>query len=1248
MIHPSHEMIVLGLLSLFATATGTEVKQNTSIEEVGNLKRCPKIRLPCSWSKKCFSFSAVKKLHYISPDNLKGPENFRNFSALREKMKSKHLRIRAARHWFGIAGFFTYPTYVINQLLYAEKLGLIGDKAPFVYMPETHHYFTSCTEGGKPGREFYSQWFEPISNVKYTEVKETDIWEFSQLTIESIHHNRHVVHSYPYQLEGNRITDDTGTHKWITCMRARARGVIEKYISIKPSLLHEANRISRSKFGTSPVIGVHMRGTDKWINKQVHPLRYIVEIEDFLKANPNGKIFLATDDSRFLAITKEKFPELVAIDAMRKPHNIIFDDKVDKNQKTKDVLIDSLVLASSATLVKSWSAVSEFSVYFHMKYNKKTPLTVVDLQLNKQGKKIHKSEICDKGDISKLIRYRPHKWEGKEVNISTGTHHNTAHRTKIPEEQKHAEVEVDAKTGCPIATPRIRSMPELRRILKTVSCSRMCTAFRTRRMGTTPHSNMTGSKTIVAVIGHYHEKLHWASLQPICYISMEKYEHGRSLNGTDPSVVTPNKANADSSFLKFFVEAYSFLPDSIITTHGDRFSQHSPDLVPMLRHINPDSYEYASLNGIYFHMIDLGDYCSLKGFYDTFITNKSIYPPFPRDFMGFSLTCCSQYIVSKERVLARPLIEYKKLYNFAIGSPDWGHGHGETIVNGQDRWTGYTSMIETGSKSNLPAMLENKVETKPFPSNCPAYDSHDMLSFSRGESMELFWHVLFGESWEGPKKDAKQLCGSDNLCSQDWPIIQEPKMRSISKYTPGIVENPKDAFWYPAVQWQEITDEQQSHVLGRNFLISTPMNLTQLDETEEKIKILKKLPIVKKSRTSPPGGFYDLSVDYMDDERIQWMADLMANETIEQPENINILLYNDDPCGIDFFGLRVEPYLKFKGCGTPVRLYSSRHRSLIDQMDIVIVSQGWSERDEGFNSPDLDTKRAGQLWMSCTIENGKTYPRTPIHELKKRFKIDKIIGPSLHDADMYVSFYSQFYTGAEAIRSQLRGIKPMPHGQKLKKIAIMNAACFGQEFSFRNNFVQKLVDNEKLKGRIASMGRCWHNEEPRLPWVDDGVGNRPMAFHMNKLANIRPYMFTLCHESVDMDGWVTEKVFHALAMGSIPIYRGSKNIKAYVPCKHCVIDARDFKTIDDLATHINEIIEKRKLYNSYHVWRSKPYDKSRFPVFENKIRKGSIDTAICRIASEAKASAYRKKALDYCEGECLEEVYKLQRLAPHG
>eukprot|EP00954_Amorphochlora_amoebiformis_P016547 1298972-Amorphochlora_amoeboformis.AAC.1 len=52
-----------------------------------------------------------------------------------------------------------------------------------------------------------------------------------------------------------------------------------------------------------------------------------------------------------------------------------------------------------------------------------------------------------------------------------------------------------------------------------------------------------------------------------------------------------------------------------------------------------------------------------------------------------------------------------------------------------------------------------------------------------------------------------------------------------------------------------------------------------------------------------------------------------------------------------------------------------------------------------------------------------------------------------------------------------------------------------------------------------------------------------MAFYIKKLANIRPYMFTLCHESVDMDEWVTEKVFHALSVGSIPIYRGSKSIK---------------------------------------------------------------------------------------------------------
>ncbi|GAB5353388.1 hypothetical protein AAMO2058_000032300 [Amorphochlora amoebiformis] len=1140
-------------------------------------ENCPSIMDPCDSSDNCYSFRAVKKLHFISPDNLKGREEFENFPKMRHQMRSKHLRIRAARNWFNIAGFFTYPMYVINQILYAEKLGLIGDKPPFVYMPESHHYFDSCVDGGTPGEEFYTQWFEPISDVKFNEVKEDDVWEFSQLTIESLHHHKDVVHSYPYKLHGERLKTDTGTQNWINCMRERTYDVFKKYIDVKPSVLKETTDMFESNFGSKPVIGIHMRGTDKWINSKVEPLKYVDEIEIFIEKNPDGKIFLATDDPKFLVATKEKFPDLVAMDAMRQTGNVFFDDKVDKDRKTKDVLVDSLMLSFCSTLIKSWSSVSEFSVYFRMKHRKnKNPMTVVDLQLTEQGQKLQETEMCATERTMQYILNRPQKHMGKQQNIWSGRkneHYSLDTEAKLKANVDLDKGEMDTKTGCRIATPRIRSMTELQSILKTRACSRTCTAFRSLRQGGNPHANMTGSKTIVVVVGHYQGQLQWTELQPVCYVVMDTREKKRMafLNTTDKKSVSSNKGNVSSSFLRFFVQAYHFLPDNVITAHGDRLIQYSGDLVNTLRHINPDSYGYASLNAIYFHMIDLDDYCGLKGFYDTFITNKNIYPPFPRDFMGVSLSCCGEFLVSKERILARPLIEYQKLYNFSSGSLDWGE-HSPTDIE---------------SEPNLPVLVQNK--TTPLPDRCPKKRPHEMDNFGRGKAIELFWPVLFGEPWSEPREDPKQLCGSNStVCPQDWPNIQNPEMRVISAVIPSGVDNPMGAFWGPALKWQEETTNQESHLLGQNFLITTPTSLSKLAGAEEEIIISPNTANNNKNHRAIK-GYDDHTNDVMGDERIMWMANHMANRTINEPEYINILLYNDDPCGIDFYGLRVEPFLKFDGCGTPVRLYSSRHRSLIQNMDIVIVSRVRSEQREDFNTPNTHLKKKGQLWMSCSIDNGETYERIPNTELKKRFKIDKIISPSVH-ADMYVSFYSQFYVGAESIRTQLRGIKPLPYSQKFKKIAIMDAACFGSEFTYRNSYIEQLFRSKKLEGKIASMGPCWHNEEPRLPWVDGGVGNRSMAFYIKKLANIRPYMFTLCHESVDMDEWVTEKVFHALSVGSIPIYRGSKSIKAFVPCEHCVIDTRDFKTINDLATHINEIINNRELFHSYHTWRSEPYE----------------------------------------------------------
>eukprot|EP00466_Bigelowiella_natans_P002977 jgi/Bigna1/130975/aug1.13_g5683 len=355
-----------------------------------SLTSCAPIKSSCQDSGKCPSFEIVRKLHTISSDNIKSPNEIENFANLKKILRGKHLRIRSAKGWFHVAGFFSYPMYVMNQLLFAEKMGLIGDKKPFVYMPESHHYFDSCQKrgGGDAAENFWTRWFKPISEVDESELSEDDVWEFSQFSIENIHHNKDAIHSYPYRLNNTLLQGEAGTKQWATCHRARALPLLEQYLEVNDDVVDEAQSFYSRRFSSSQgnVMGIHMRGTDKWINPQVGPDRYHGEIDSFLRTNPNSQIFLATDDPGFLEKTRTEYGfAMVSRNVMREKGNVIFDDEIDKDRKSREVLVDSLVLSMGNKLVKSWSAVSEFAVYFHMLMQPDRRLHVVDLQLNNKA-----------------------------------------------------------------------------------------------------------------------------------------------------------------------------------------------------------------------------------------------------------------------------------------------------------------------------------------------------------------------------------------------------------------------------------------------------------------------------------------------------------------------------------------------------------------------------------------------------------------------------------------------------------------------------------------------------------------------------------------------------------------------------------------------------------------------------------------------------------------------------------------------
>eukprot|EP00954_Amorphochlora_amoebiformis_P022740 1355261-Amorphochlora_amoeboformis.AAC.2 len=151
-------------------------------------------------------------------------------------IRSKHLRIRSVQRWFYGCGFFTFPMFVMAQLSAAERFGLVGDKKPFVYMPESHHYHNCVneTELEKGGTHFWEKWFEPISDLDAAKIPEEDVWEFSQETIVTAYYDPQTVHEYPYS------PYDIGTQEWMDMERRKAAPLMEKFVQPKQSLLKEA------------------------------------------------------------------------------------------------------------------------------------------------------------------------------------------------------------------------------------------------------------------------------------------------------------------------------------------------------------------------------------------------------------------------------------------------------------------------------------------------------------------------------------------------------------------------------------------------------------------------------------------------------------------------------------------------------------------------------------------------------------------------------------------------------------------------------------------------------------------------------------------------------------------------------------------------------------------------------------------------------------------------------------------------
>jgi hypothetical protein len=75
----------------------------------------------------------------------------------------------------------------------------------------------------------------------------------------------------------------------------------------------------------------------------------------------------------------------------------------------------------------------------------------------------------------------------------------------------------------------------------------------------------------------------------------------------------------------------------------------------------------------------------------------------------------------------------------------------------------------------------------------------------------------------------------------------------------------------------------------------------------------------------------------------------------------------------------------------------------------------------------------------------------------------------------------------------------------------------------------------------------------------------------DKLEILKKYKFSIAFENAEnIQGYVSEKIFHCFFALTIPIYLGASNINKYVP-KECFIDMRDFNNFYDLYLYIKKM-----------------------------------------------------------------------------
>ena len=370
-------------------------------------------------------------------------------TALRPEWQGKLVRVRA----FVSDGFFVRVHMVMTQGIWASLRGL-----PFFAQL---HGDASCSDLKRACvDERYSSRAVCFKHKTCDAYSDQDGWEeyFEPIygqslrsTLQNTSEERIIELSCPAAWYFNQGVlgghTDVGIYasdwKTATAFRERNAALVAAWVRVRPSIRAKADaewkRITR---GATAVIGVHLRGTDKFVMPKVPPQRYYALIDAYIAQHggcadaQHPLIYLATDDAGYQRALLQRYGEHCVAQLndgnIKRAHSnrALWADRTvtgDTHAKGQEVILDALLLSKCDFLLKSASSVSEFAIYWNSRLVNESYDFSLDEQPEPSWLKLAQPKE-DGGQSADLANDPASKCVEQELHGKTAVHHWQRHR----------------------------------------------------------------------------------------------------------------------------------------------------------------------------------------------------------------------------------------------------------------------------------------------------------------------------------------------------------------------------------------------------------------------------------------------------------------------------------------------------------------------------------------------------------------------------------------------------------------------------------------------------------------------------------------------------------------------------------------------------------------------------------------------------------------------------------------------------